>query len=273
MQAVQASFEDLGAPLAEVAFCFVDLETTGGSPRDSRITEVGAIPPRESLTSGQLRRLLRSQPFDRLAGADFMGRAGIELATVMRGGGCRAIREHVANAWATRHGHSLKLSCTTLRGELLHLGVDREPGEVLVDVRTGRVAGGVAGDVDAHHPAIANDNQYNFLADPSNKKRVLRGKTSAGKKVRGLRWKGKGAELLVGPYVVLDKLGDPDPHAVAYVGDRVDNDVRPARAAGLRAVWIRRGPWGVLQDDGGAAHLTVASLDEFVARAGDAFRA
>jgi large subunit ribosomal protein L15e len=48
--------------------------------------------------------------------------------------------------------------------------------------------------VDAHHPAIANDNQYNFLADPSNKKRVLRGKTSAGQKVRGLRWKGKGSE-------------------------------------------------------------------------------
>lgn len=48
--------------------------------------------------------------------------------------------------------------------------------------------------VDPHHPAIANDNQYNFLADPSNKKRVLRGKTSAGQKVRGLRAKGKGAE-------------------------------------------------------------------------------
>jgi DNA polymerase III subunit epsilon len=41
--AVQASFEDLGAPLAEIPFCFVDLETTGGSPRDSRITEIGAV--------------------------------------------------------------------------------------------------------------------------------------------------------------------------------------------------------------------------------------
>jgi HAD superfamily hydrolase (TIGR01549 family) len=34
---------------------------------------------------------------------------------------------------------------------------------------------------------------------------------------------------------------------VAYVGDRVDNDVLPARAAGLRAVHVRRGPWGRLQ--------------------------
>lgn len=38
----QASFEDLGTPLAEVTFCVLDLETTGGSPATSRITEVGA---------------------------------------------------------------------------------------------------------------------------------------------------------------------------------------------------------------------------------------
>ena len=34
---------------------------------------------------------------------------------------------------------------------------------------------------------------------------------------------------------------------VAYVGDRVDNDVLPASAAGLVAVHVRRGPWGRLQ--------------------------
>ena len=36
-------------------------------------------------------------------------------------------------------------------------------------------------------------------------------------------------------------------HEVAYVGDRVDNDVLPAAAAGLVAVHVRRGPWGRLQ--------------------------
>jgi HAD superfamily hydrolase (TIGR01662 family) len=34
---------------------------------------------------------------------------------------------------------------------------------------------------------------------------------------------------------------------VVYVGDRVDNDVLPAAAAGLIAVHVRRGPWGHLQ--------------------------
>ena len=50
----------------------------------------------------------------------------------------------------------------------------------------------------------------------------------------------------------------PDPARVAHVGDRVDNDVVPARRNGLRSVWLRRGPWGRLQqDDTGAAELVV----------------
>ena len=37
------------------------------------------------------------------------------------------------------------------------------------------------------------------------------------------------------------------PDETAYVGDRVDNDILPAAAAGLVAVHVRRGPWGRLQ--------------------------
>ena len=39
------------------------------------------------------------------------------------------------------------------------------------------------------------------------------------------------------------------PEQCVHVGDRVDNDVVAARAAGMTAVHLRRGPWGVLQDD------------------------
>jgi len=38
------------------------------------------------------------------------------------------------------------------------------------------------------------------------------------------------------------------PEEIAYVGDRVDNDIEPALRAGLAAVHIRRGPWGWLQE-------------------------
>jgi HAD superfamily hydrolase (TIGR01662 family) len=71
----------------------------------------------------------------------------------------------------------------------------------------------------------------------------------------------------------LELMGSPPAADVAYVGDRMDNDVLPATAAGMRAVWVRRGAWGVIQEPPpGSQHaLTVASLDELVARIGEAW--
>lgn len=43
------------------------------------------------------------------------------------------------------------------------------------------------------------------------------------------------------------ELCDAPAATIAYVGDRIDNDILPAQAAGMRAVFIRRGPWGYIQ--------------------------
>jgi len=51
------------------------------------------------------------------------------------------------------------------------------------------------------------------------------------------------------------------PEQVAYVGDRVDNDVVPALAAGMVAVHIRRGPWGHLHEPPITAYR-IRTLDE-----------
>jgi DNA polymerase III subunit epsilon len=56
--AVQASFEDLGAPLRDVTFACVDLETTGGAPPDSRITEIGAVKYRGGEPAGTFQTLV-----------------------------------------------------------------------------------------------------------------------------------------------------------------------------------------------------------------------
>ncbi len=48
---------------------------------------------------------------------------------------------------------------------------------------------------------------------------------------------------------------------IAYVGDRADNDVGPAIAAGMVGVHIRRGPWGHLQEPPAGA-IRITSLDE-----------
>ena len=61
---------------------------------------------------------------------------------------------------------------------------------------------------------------------------------------------------------------DLPPASIAYVGDRIDNDVRPAAAAGLQAIFLRRGPWAWIQQPSGSppeAALTVESLAELPA--------
>ena len=50
--------------------------------------------------------------------------------------------------------------------------------------------------VDPVHPAIMKDPKINWITDTTNKRRVLRGKTSAGQRGRGLHKKGKGAEKI-----------------------------------------------------------------------------
>ncbi|MDR3538477.1 MAG: HAD family hydrolase [Acetobacteraceae bacterium] len=55
---------------------------------------------------------------------------------------------------------------------------------------------------------------------------------------------------------------------IAYVGDRLDNDVLPARAAGMLAVFVRRGPWGWMHAEKPgieAAHLRLEGLAELPA--------
>lgn len=70
----------------------------------------------------------------------------------------------------------------------------------------------------------------------------------------------------------LGLLGDPDPGTVAYVGDRIDNDVIPSAAAGLRAIWLRRGPWGIVPTGTPPqAALVVDSLSELAERIDEAF--
>lgn len=55
------------------------------------------------------------------------------------------------------------------------------------------------------------------------------------------------------------------PEEIAYVGDRLDNDVLPAVEAGMLAVFIRRGPWGYLhasRPEATQAHVRLDSLSD-----------
>jgi HAD superfamily hydrolase (TIGR01509 family) len=54
------------------------------------------------------------------------------------------------------------------------------------------------------------------------------------------------------------------PEAMLYVGDRLDNDVLPARRAGMRTVLMRRGPWGFLHAERAEAGLADAVCDSLL---------
>ncbi len=61
---------------------------------------------------------------------------------------------------------------------------------------------------------------------------------------------------------VIDAAGVPA-ESIAYVGDRLDNDVLPSLAAGMKAVFVRRGPWGWMHADlpeMDRAHIRLTSL-------------
>jgi len=58
-----------------------------------------------------------------------------------------------------------------------------------------------------------------------------------------------------------------EPGEIAYVGDRVDNDVVPAAAAGLVPIHVIRGPWGYIQRNWPGvdeARAQIRSLNELV---------
>ncbi len=68
-------------------------------------------------------------------------------------------------------------------------------------------------------------------------------------------------------FAAVARLAGAEPERIAYVGDRVDNDVLPARAAGMVAVHIRRGPWGhlhALWPGAAAADVRIDSLGGLV---------
>lgn len=49
--------------------------------------------------------------------------------------------------------------------------------------------------------------------------------------------------------------------SVLYVGDRLDNDIRPAQEAGLSTCLVPRGPWGLLLQDTGVEARCLFKLE------------
>jgi len=58
------------------------------------------------------------------------------------------------------------------------------------------------------------------------------------------------------------KVAGVQPPEIMYVGDRLDNDIRPAAGLGLRTALIRRGPWATIQqNDPAASSIPTVRID------------
>ena len=65
-------------------------------------------------------------------------------------------------------------------------------------------------------------------------------------------------------FAEIARLAGTPPQEIAYVGDRLDNDVLPARNAGMVAVFLERGPWGRIHAQRAEARLADIKLKELL---------
>lgn len=134
---VQPGFQDLGAPLSDVTFACVDLETTGGSPTTSRITEIGAVKYRGGERVGTFRTLIDPgvpiPPFiTSLTGIDrFLVRGAPEVRSILP-----SLIEFLRGAVFVAHNASFDLRF--LNHDLFLAGYEPIPGPPVCTVKLAR---------------------------------------------------------------------------------------------------------------------------------------
>lgn len=120
----QRSFDELGSPLAQVTFCVLDLETTGGDPATCQITEIGAIKVRGGEPLGTFRTFVN--PGTRIPTAITV-LTGITTAMVERapavGSVLPSLLEFVGGSVLV--GHNLRFDVSFLDAALVRAGRDR----------------------------------------------------------------------------------------------------------------------------------------------------
>lgn len=127
----QLTFDDLGTPLYEVTFCVVDLETTGGSPRDCEITEIGAVKYRGGELVGEFASLVDPgtgiPPFITILTGitTAMVRAAPPIEAVLP-----AFLEFCGESVVV--GHNVRFDLSFLRAAALRLGYP-SPGSTVID--------------------------------------------------------------------------------------------------------------------------------------------
>jgi len=168
------------------------------SPKEGKLAELQWQRQQEWRDQGAIERVERPTRLDKARSLGYKAKQGIVVARVsVRKGGARKQR-FTAGRRSKRQGVTKR----TRRKNLQRVAEERSRRRY----RNLRVLNsywvGEDGSqkwfevilVDPEHPAIENDDDLNWICDDSQKGRAFRGRTSAGRKGRGLRKRGKGTE-------------------------------------------------------------------------------
>lgn len=118
------SFDDLGRPIAETPFCVIDVETTGGSPTNGAITEVGAVLVRAGACDATFSTLI--DPGMAIP-REITALTGISASTVADAPPFRAIADELADfiGDAVIVGHNIRYDLSFLAAEFTRAGRER----------------------------------------------------------------------------------------------------------------------------------------------------
>jgi large subunit ribosomal protein L15e len=168
------------------------------SPKEGKLAELQWQRQQEWRNQGAIERVERPTRLDKARSLGYKAKQGIVIARVsVRKGGARKKR-FKAGRRSKRQGVTKR----TRRKNLQRVAEERSRRRY----RNLRVLNsywvGEDGSqkwfevilVDPNHPAIENDDDLNWICEDSQKGRAFRGRTSAGRKGRGLRKRGKGTE-------------------------------------------------------------------------------
>lgn len=154
--AVQRTFDDLGRPLSEVEFACVDIETTGGAPPESRITEIGAVRYLGGERIGEFRTLVDpGLPIPRF----ITHLTGIDDALVREAPSIESVIPSLVEFLrsAVFVAHNASFDFRFINHELLRLGYEPIPGPA---VCTARLARRVLGPEDVPNVQLATLAQF-----------------------------------------------------------------------------------------------------------------
>ncbi len=136
-EVVQTTLEE-GVPLSEVLFCVVDLETTGGSPSDSRITEIGAVKYRGGERLGAFQTLVNpQQPIPRFI-THLTGIDDLAVADAPPIGSALPQFVEFMGPGAVFVAHNARFDWGFLNSNLLRLDYEPIPGPPLCTARLAR---------------------------------------------------------------------------------------------------------------------------------------